>query len=170
MRVRGKGGLFRVMSVSSHILRLRMVVLLWLALGVLAIPLIHIHPEADHRHGNADHEHGGMFHTVFSPDLPCEYAVHGQVASSQGRTPGSPNVVGQTAHVFNHLEIDYFLLTASLDRLAEKPTTTHATCLAMGSEFVRAACSTVPAFDAHWPTRFLLASDLSARAPPFQAA
>lgn len=157
------------MSASSRILRLRVVGLLWLVLGVLAIPLIHIHPEADHRHGNAGHEHGGMFHTVFSPDLPCEYAVHGQFASSQGRTPGSPNVVGQNAHLFNHFEIGYFLLTTSLDSVAEKPPTTYATYIAVGGEFVRAPCSTASTFGAHWPTRVLLASDLSARAPPFQA-
>ena len=37
---------------------------LWLIVWVITLPLIHIHPEADHAHGISDHLHGGTFHTI----------------------------------------------------------------------------------------------------------
>ena len=37
---------------------------LWLVLWVITLPLIHIHPEADHAHGMSGHLHGGTFHTI----------------------------------------------------------------------------------------------------------
>lgn len=43
----------------------------WLVAWVLVVPLVHVHPEADHRHGLPGHVHGGTFHTVLSPELPC---------------------------------------------------------------------------------------------------
>ena len=36
----------------------------WLVLWVITLPLIHIHPEADHAHGMSGHLHGGTFHTI----------------------------------------------------------------------------------------------------------
>ena len=37
---------------------------IWLVLWVITLPLIHIHPEADHAHGMSGHLHGGTFHTI----------------------------------------------------------------------------------------------------------
>jgi hypothetical protein len=36
----------------------------WLIIWVITLPLIHIHPEADHAHGMSGHLHGGTFHTI----------------------------------------------------------------------------------------------------------
>lgn len=48
----------------------RVVVLTWTVLWMLVAPLVHIHPEADHRHGAADYWHGGTFflHESISQD------------------------------------------------------------------------------------------------------
>ncbi|RMH34130.1 MAG: hypothetical protein D6690_11285 [Nitrospirae bacterium] len=48
----------------------------WLALWMLAVPLVHVHPEADHRHGLPDHFHGGTYHTLLSSEPPCAFADH----------------------------------------------------------------------------------------------
>ncbi len=37
---------------------------LWLVIWVLTLPLVHIHPDADHAHGMAGHVHGGTYHTI----------------------------------------------------------------------------------------------------------
>jgi len=37
---------------------------LWLVIWVLTLPLVHIHPEADHAHGMAGHVHGGTYHSI----------------------------------------------------------------------------------------------------------
>ena len=51
---------------------------LWLGAWLCVMPLVHVHPEADHRHGLAGHVHGGTFHTVFSPELACASRAPGQ--------------------------------------------------------------------------------------------
>lgn len=88
---------------------------------MLIVPFFHVHPEADHHHGDASHVHGGTIHTVFSPDLECEYTkeVHG---------PTCPEVAHQhlqarahSGHVFDHPEIALSLLTAPVDRSLPKP-------------------------------------------------
>jgi len=37
---------------------------LWLVIWVLTLPLVHIHPEADHAHGMSGHVHGGTYHSI----------------------------------------------------------------------------------------------------------
>ncbi|MCP9453479.1 MAG: hypothetical protein NNA23_12445 [Nitrospira sp.] len=58
---------------------LRVIVLAWVGLWVLLVPFVHIHPDADHRHGADGHTHGGLVHTIWSPDLECEFDHHGNI-------------------------------------------------------------------------------------------
>ena len=37
---------------------------LWLVIWVISLPLVHIHPEADHAHGMSGHVHGGAYHSI----------------------------------------------------------------------------------------------------------
>ena len=95
----------------------RAVVLTWASLWMLAAPLFHVHPEADHRHGEAGHMHGGTVHTVWSPDLDCEFENHGDTVSGQA----------QFAHFSDgHTEFGLSLLTDSTDRKSLKPFLTQA--------------------------------------------
>ncbi len=90
----------------------RAAVLMWTSLWMLAVPLFHVHPEADHRHGEVGHVHGGTVHTVWSPDLDCEYGNHGQAVGGYA----------QLAHVGDgHPEFGLSLLTDSTDRKSLKP-------------------------------------------------
>ncbi len=36
----------------------------WLVLWVITLPLVHIHPDADHSHGMSGHVHGGTYHSI----------------------------------------------------------------------------------------------------------
>jgi hypothetical protein len=82
---------------------------------MLMVPLFHVHPEADHRHGEAGHVHGGTAHTVWSPDLDCEFAHH----ESQEEAGSGP---AQFAHSGDgHTEFGLSLLTDSTDRKSLKP-------------------------------------------------
>ena len=107
--------------ICGNIASFRLVVLVWASLWMLMVPFFHVHPEADHRHGDAGHVHGGTIHTVFSPDLECEYQddVHDSTC---------PDVAHQhipaavhSGHAFNHPEIEFSLLTVSIDRPLPKP-------------------------------------------------
>ena len=143
----------------------RLVVLVWASLWMLAAPLVHIHPEADHHHGSADHRHGGTVHTVFSQDLPCEFLVydHASVADDESRCP--LHLVALPLHGFEHLEIDTVLASSAESQIGK------GTALDVAAHF----------FHAHPPARplvawhphpspslkiLLLTTSLSSRAPP----
>ncbi len=106
MRV-GKSILANSMAFAQRI------IMIWLAAWMLAVPLVHVHPEADHQHGQASHFHGGTLHSVFSSDLPCEYQA--------GARSDTPYTASQSAHEFDHPEVGFSLLTSSPDRNAGKP-------------------------------------------------
>ena len=91
----------------------RVVVLTWAALWMLAAPLVHVHPEADHRHGDPGHVHGGTVHTVFSPDLSCEFSHydHAPVAATESSCP--LHLIAQPLHGAEHLEIDLVLASSA---------------------------------------------------------
>lgn len=75
---------------------------------MLAIPLFHVHPDADHLHGQAGHLHGGTVHTVMSPDLECEVEHQRSFASDSHDTGTRVAGVGH-----RHIEIGFSLLTDS---------------------------------------------------------
>ncbi|CUS35899.1 conserved hypothetical protein [Candidatus Nitrospira nitrificans] len=90
-----------------------MVVLAWAALWMLAAPLFHVHPEADHRHGEVGHVHGGTVHMAWSSDLDCE---------SDHDRQGDPGIGARFAHVGDrHPEFGLSLLSDATDRKSLKP-------------------------------------------------
>jgi hypothetical protein len=83
---------------------------------MLMVPFFHIHPEADHRHGDAGHVHGGTIHTVFSPDLECEYqdAIHDSTCPEAAHQHLQAR--SHFGHALIHPEIEFSLLTVPIDR------------------------------------------------------
>ena len=143
----------------------RVMILLWVSLWMLAAPLVHIHPEADHRHGGLDHRHGGTVHTVFSPDLNCEFSVydHASVAPDESRCP--LHLIAQPPHGAEHLEIDLVLASSA------EPQVGKGTALDVAAHSFR----TPPPARSHvaWQpqpspslTNLFLTTSLSSRAPP----
>ena len=143
----------------------RMVVLLWTSLWMLAVPLVHVHPEADHRHGQPGHVHGGTVHTVFSKDLNCEFSVyhHASVASNESSCP--LHLIAQPPHGFEHFEID-LVLASSAGPQAGKGTALDVAAHSFHSNppaRIRAAWQpqSSPSL-----TNVFLTTSLSSRAPP----
>ena len=143
----------------------RVVVFVWVSLWMLAAPLVHIHPEADHHHGDPSHVHGGTVHTVFSPDLNCEFSAynHASVAEDESRCP--LHLIAQPLHGAEHLEIDLALASSAVPQFGK------------GTNLDVA----VHSFHAHPPARphavwqprpspsltnLFLTANLSSRAPP----
>jgi hypothetical protein len=143
----------------------RIVVLAWVSLWMLMVPLFHVHPEADHRHGDANHVHGGTVHTVFSPDLPCEFSFydHASVADHESRCP--LHLIAQPLHGFEHFEIDVVLASSA------EPQVGKGTALDVAAHSSHAP---PPArLHAVWQpqpspslTNLFLTTSLSSRAPP----
>ncbi len=139
----------------------RLIILMWLTVWTLAVPLVHVHPEADHQHGQASHFHGGTTHSVFSADLPCEYHV-----GSQGNTPSAAS---QSTHKFDHPEIGFSLLTSSPERGSGKPVLGDAIFGATLRLFVRQELKYITHAPVESAISFILPVCLSARAPPASA-
>lgn len=86
--------------------------MLWL----VAIPLIHIHPEADHAHGTKEHHHGGVLHSVLSQDLECEFHAHfTHKAAERGIENFALYCNHSDTHQLNHDEIGFSLLSSSFN-------------------------------------------------------
>ena len=143
----------------------RLAVLTWAALWMLAAPLVHIHPEADHRHGDPSHIHGGTVHTVFSPDLSCEFSHydHASVAAEESRCP--LHLIAQPFHAAEHLEIDFILGSSA------EPQVGKGTALDLAAHSFHA--NQRARFNATWQPRpspsltdRFLTTSLPSRAPP----
>lgn len=143
----------------------RLAVLTWAVLWMLAAPLVHIHHEADHHHGEAGHVHGGTVHTVFSPDLSCEFSFydHAPVAATESRCP--LHLIAQPLHGAEHLEIDFVLAFSA------KPQVGKGTALDLAAHSLYANQPLRP--PAQWQlqpspslTHRFLSTSLTSRAPP----
>jgi len=100
----------------------RVVVLIWASLWMLAVPLFHVHPEADHRHGETGHVHGGTVHLAWSPDLDCEFNGRGQAdPSKQAARRGFSNFARFSHPGDSHVEFSLSLLSDSTDRKSPRP-------------------------------------------------
>ena len=100
----------------------RVAVVVWASLWMLAVPLFHVHPEADHRHGEIGHVHGGTVHMAWSSDLDCEFDGHQQVDRTERSTQDGIGNLAQFSHVGDrHTEFSLSLLSNSTDRKSLKP-------------------------------------------------
>ena len=143
----------------------RVLVLIWASLWIFAAPLVHIHPEADHRHGAEDHRHGGTVHTVFSPDLDCEFSVYDHASIADDESRCTLHLIPQPLHGSEHFEIKFVLASSA------EPQVGKGTVLDVAAHSFHAHPPTRPY--AVWQphpspslTNLLLTTSLSSRAPP----
>lgn len=143
----------------------RTAALAWVAVWMLAAPLVHIHPEADHHHGEAGHVHGGTVHTVFSPDLSCEFSGydHAPVAATESRCP--LHLVAQPFHGAEHFEIDLILASSAEPQVGKGTALDVAAHSFSANQPIRAPAAWRP--QPNLPlTNLSLTTSLPSRAPP----
>lgn len=144
-----------------------MAVLAWASLWMLAAPLFHIHPEADHQHGKEGHLHGGTVHMAWSPDLACEYDDHQHIDRNEKYPRESAGKFTKFSHLGDrHTEFSLSLLTDSTDRKSLKPLVAQALGLlpAVGSDIERH--TRIQRDTAAIPSPVSFVHTLSPRAPP----
>lgn len=104
----------------------RVAILIWSSLWMLAAPLFHVHPEADHRHGEEGHFHGGTVHLAWSPDLDCEFDSQRHADRTDQSAQGTASNAAQVSHLSdNHPEFSLSFLSDSTDRKSLKPLPTQ---------------------------------------------
>lgn len=154
--------LFSCRESCSHIM-LRAWIIIWM----LAVPLFHVHPEADHHHGEAGHIHGGTVHTVFSPDLDGEFGNHlGTTAAIEQPSANQFAVSWHPSHASDYTELGFSFVSDSTDRTLPKPLVSSALIVEPSAHIPLAANPSVIQPLAHSLPLTLLTHDIPARAPP----
>jgi len=143
----------------------------WLVLWVITLPLVHIHPEADHAHGMSGHVHGGTYHTVLSTTPICAYEdhQHHHDSFSPGEPFGTSDSSSHLPHGFEHATYSFSVLNSSIDPILEG-SASYSTCDAVSAcETETPRLSFVSVIDTSPPARsfLVLTNTLSARGPPF---
>ena len=133
------------------------------------LPLFHVHPEADHRHGNASHVHGGTVHSVFSPDLECEYTDEAHDRTCPEAAHHHLHALAHSGHAFNHPEIEFSLLTVPIDRPLPKPGITVSGLPVVESTTVQQTVAVASLQPGTSDTILFLSTALPLRAPPSQS-
>jgi hypothetical protein len=147
----------------------RVLVLVWASIWMLMVPLFHVHPEADHRHGDASHAHGGTIHTVFSPDLECEYTDNIHDPACPEAAHQHLQVRAHFGHAFNHPEISFSLLTVPIDRPLSKLGITVSGLPVVESPSAQRAVAVASLQPGASHTILFLSTALPLRAPPSQS-
>ena len=142
----------------------------WLVLWVITLPLVHIHPEADHAHGMSGHAHGGTYHTVLSTTPICAYQdhQHHHDTFSPGEPFGNPDSSTHLPHGLEHSTYSFSILHSSIDPILEGSLSDSTSEGVTAFETETPTLSFVSRTDIPPPNKAfsILAPTLSPRAPP----
>lgn len=137
----------------------------WIIIWMLAVPLFHVHPEADQHHGEAGHIHGGTVHTVFSPDLDGEFSSPRNTAA-EARPASQVTISSHPSHASDYAELGFSFVSDSTDRSLPKPLITAMFLIAPPAHLVLTAKHSVNVDQTRSQSLALFTRDIPSRAPP----
>lgn len=139
----------------------------WIMIWMLAVPLFHVHPEADQHHGEAGHIHGGTVHTVFSPDLDGEFtSPRNTAATAEIRPTNQVAVFSHRSHASDYAELGFSFVSDSTDRSLPKPVVTAMFLVEPPAHLVLTAKHSVNVDQPRSQSVALFTRDIPSRAPP----
>ena len=139
----------------------------WIMIWMLAVPLFHVHPEADQLHGEAGHIHGGTVHTVFSPDLDGEFSSPRHAAAAAEARPTTQTTLSpHPFHASDYAELGFSFVSDSTDRSLPKPVVTAMFLVEPPAHLVLTAKHTVNVDQPRSQSLALFTRDIPSRAPP----
>ena len=140
----------------------------WLVLWMLAIPIIHIHPEVDHAHGAHQHNHSAQYHSLFSEDHLQEFHEHSHPVSLHHSRTSPESIEGDHVfdHVFHQTEIGFsFLNKSGADPIVPQgPAGSLVSSKDPSVKFLRLIAETYPSRGS--PPNWLFVSQHRVRPPP----
>jgi hypothetical protein len=144
----------------------RVAVVIWASVWMLAAPLFHVHPEADHQHGDAGHIHGGIVHMVFSPDLDGEYDRHHAPDGFGHTTPSHDDFSVHPAHAAELDELAFIFLIDSTEQKLPKPIGPLQLLVESIASIVPAPTFSIVLSTESPPRHTFFTCDIPSRAPP----
>ncbi len=145
---------------------------LWLVIWVVALPLVHIHPEADHAHGQSDQVHGGTYHSILvntpvhahQGDAHEEHHHDGFFFLGDSTEPSHSS--SHPPYDFEEATYGFSVIKPSPDTDSDKTEIFHALVIgAVSSPAYASVRSKSPEFLEHQHSS-ILPPNLSPRAPP----
>ena len=145
---------------------------IWLVIWVITLPLIHIHPEADHAHGMSGHVHGGTYHSIL---------VNTPVYAHQGYDQEEHHHDGffflgeefEPSHSPSHPPYDFeeatygfSVIKPSIVLESEKSQVTHDVVVASHPELLNISSDSKTSFTRTKSHLSILPKNVSPRAPP----
>ena len=143
---------------------------LWLVLWVIALPLVHIHPDADHVHGMPGHVHGGTYHSILITSPVSAHQDHQLYdhhdSFSHEETIDHSLAPSHPLQSFEDLIYGFSVIKPSLDSESEKLDILHDGVVIAHGEPLLISTDLTP--NSSPPTRSFsnLCNSLSSRAPP----
>ncbi|MCZ6799072.1 MAG: hypothetical protein O7F12_01150 [Nitrospirae bacterium] len=143
---------------------------IWLIIWVVTLPLVHIHPDADHAHGMPGHIHGGTYHSILIKASVVADQDHQQYyhhdSFSHDDTFGPSLAPSHPLHSFEDLTYGFSVIKPSIDPESEKSDIPHDGVVIANLE----PLSIPSAFTPNWSLKkrpfSILFKLLSPRAPP----
>ena len=145
----------------------------WLILWVICLPLIHIHPEADHAHGMPGHVHGGTYHTDLTDTPICAYEDHRHHHDSfaHGEPLETSDSSSHPLHGLEHSSYGFSVLNSSLSPISDGNVSEFASVDLAASAIETPTVSSVssfPIFSLSNTLASILVISSSPRAPPLR--
>ena len=145
---------------------------LWLIAWVITLPLVHIHPEANHAHGMSGHVHGGTYHSIL-----VNTPVHAHQGYDQeehhhdgfffvGDGFESTQAPLHASHGFEETTYGFSIIKPSIILESEKSKVSHDVVVTDNVEPLSTLGVSTPNFTPKKRRFSILPSTLSPRAPP----
>ena len=143
---------------------------LWLIVWVITLPLVHIHPDADHAHGMSGHIHGGTYHSIL-----VNTPVHSHQAQKKhhhddvffpGKAFGPSQSPSHPFQGFEEATYGFSVIKSSIDLESEKSEFPHDLVLIDNGEALSAPCAFKQSVNPSQRLVSILPETLSPRAPP----
>jgi len=139
---------------------------LWLIIWVITLPLVHIHPDADHAYGMPGHVHGGTYHTILIDTPVSAHQDHQHDSFSLGEAFGPSKSPSHPPHGFEEETYGLSLIKPSIDLESEKSEFPNDLVLTLNVEPLGLTGVSKPNFTPKKRRFSILPKTLSPRAPP----
>lgn len=145
---------------------------LWLVIWVITLPLIHIHPEADHAHGMSDHVHGGTYHSILVNTPVHAHQGHDQEEHHHdgffflGDVSQAPHSSSHPPYDFSEATYGFSVIKPSFVLESEKLQSAYDLVVAAHAEFLNVPSDSKTSFTLTKTHFSDLPINLSSRAPP----
>ncbi len=144
----------------------------WLVIWVLTLPLVHIHPEADHAHAKSGHVHGGTYHSILVNTPVHAHQGHDQEEHHHdgffflGDGSGPSHSESHTPYDFEEATYGFTVIKPSLVVESENAEFSHDLVVATHAQIFNVPCALTKSFSLPNIHFSIIPTNFSSRAPP----